>query len=107
MLLLQVPVMEDMTHDQHVCGRQRITEEITDLEAEPILQSEMTYVFLEHRLHRRKVELATDQVLMRKRELHTHAALRTTDVAERLDLFPWKFSGNHLRRTHADAGHGR
>src|SRR5580658_5836162 len=106
MLLLLVPVMEDVPHDQYVSGRQRLTEKIADLEAEPILQSEMAYVFLEHGLHRREVELATDQVLVRKRQLHTHAALRATDVAERLDLLPGEFFGNRLRRTHADTGHG-
>ena len=105
-LFVQVPVMENVPHDDHIALRQWIFEEIPWVKAHTLCDASRLRIGLEYRLHHRKIHPTARQMLVRQRDLGCHAALRAADIHKRMVLFPGKFFRNDLRRSDAETGHG-
>jgi len=56
--------MENVTHDDDINSRKRVSEEISTLKPHPVFQSAVSNEFLENWLDRGKVEPDTDEVRM-------------------------------------------
>src|SRR5687767_12559549 len=96
-LLLDVPVVQDVPHDEDVRGGERIFEEVPSGEREAALETERFHIGLEHRADGRQVKLAAAQVRVRERYLDRDAALRAADINERLVLLPRELLRNRDR----------
>ena len=104
-LLGEVPVVQDVAHDDHVGRRHGIGEEVPGGEAHAVLQAVFLHIGVEHGLHDRKVETGARQVRMRLGDRHRRPALGAADIDERLDLVPRKQRRHRVRRRQADPGH--
>src|SRR6516225_500312 len=60
--LLQTPVVQDVTHNDYIRGRQRVLEKVAWIKAEPLSQSERLDIFLKDRADDRQVEVAANEV---------------------------------------------
>ena len=75
------------------CG-QRVGEEVTGMEAQPVGEPEAGDVVLEERADRGQVEAAARDVLVRAGDCHRQTALGGADVDERLVLVPGELGGD-------------
>ena len=60
--LLQTRVVQDVTHNNYVGGRQRVLEKVAWIKAEPLSQSERLDIFLKDRPDDGQVEVAAGEV---------------------------------------------
>ena len=98
LLFVEVPVVEDVPHDEDVGRRQRVFEEVTRCEGEPALETERLHVVCEHGADGGQVELAAGQVLVRERDLDRNGTLRAADVNERSCTLPTETSARSQSR---------
>src|SRR3989442_8057720 len=93
-LLLEIPVMEDLAHDEHIGGRQWVLEEVARVEAHPLAQSKRPHVVLEDGANRRQIEPAPREMAMCEGHLHWQSPLRRDRKSTRLN-------SSHVRISYA------
>ena len=101
LFLFEVPVMENMAHNQDICSGQWILEEIARLEADPVGHALGANIVLEHRLHDGQIVTDAMQMRMSQRQLDRHGALRRPDVGKGAIIPPRKLLGQRVARPKA------
>src|SRR6266436_5470996 len=104
-LLLQIPVVENHTHGDHVRFRQRVLTEIAGGCAHAIAQPGRRDVLQRDRFYRRQIEGNAPQIRIRLSDFYAKQAGRATDVAKRLELRKIKLRGERLEVNTREAGH--
>ena len=89
--LFQVPIVQDVAHDQHVRTRKRIGKEASGIKSQSVRKTMLLDVFLEYRPHGFEIETPALEVRMRERYLNGKPALSDADINECLVFVPWKF----------------
>src|SRR5437773_172660 len=87
-LFVEVPVVEDVSHDENIPLWERIREEVPRLEAKPLLQTERGNVLFEDGANAGQVVPNPGQVRMGEGELYGKPALRGAQVDERAVVPP-------------------
>jgi hypothetical protein len=97
-LLRQIPVMQDMAHDDHFRLRQPVAEEIACVELDPIREAVLRHELLEDGLHLWQIEASTFEMPVGARKRDGHHPLRGPDIQEAPIIIPRKFRGDRLCR---------
>ena len=102
----QIPVVQDVAHQDHVGFRQGLLEETPGLKTEPVGHANGRDILFEDRRHLRQVEPHALQVRIGERNLGREVALRGADVGERAVVLPRERPRDRHVGAVADAGHG-
>ena len=105
MLLLQVPVVQDVAHDQHVGVWQWVGEKVARREAQAVGESVSVDISVENRFNRWQVEAPADEMLMRARNRNRDSALGATDIDDAAVVAPWELGRDGLASGGAEAAH--
>jgi len=105
-LFVQVPVVEDMPHDDHITFRQWIFEEVSCVKPRTWCDASRLRIGLEYRLHYWQIHTAAHEMLVRTGDFDRHSALGAADIHECAVLLPGKLLRDDLRGTYAETGHG-
>src|SRR5215469_5897127 len=106
LLLFKVPVVEDVSHHDHVYSRQRVCEEAAGLETKAGGEAVKFRIFLEDRRHLGKVKTDSCDVRILQCDLNDEIALSGAAVCSSFVLIPGKLAGDRHVSSAADAGHG-
>src|SRR6266849_4676762 len=104
-LLLQIPVVENHTHGDHVRFRQRVLKEIAGGCAHAIAQPGRRDVLPRDRFYGRQIEGNAPQIRIRLSDFYAKQASRATDIAKRLELRKIKLRRERLEVNAREAGH--
>src|SRR3954467_3136201 len=104
-LLVQSPVVEDVSHQDNISFGELVCEEVTADKSESVADAMLVDEVLEHRSHFRKVEADAPQVIVRQDDLYREVALRCSEVDEGLVLLPWELAGDRKVCAMTQPGH--
>src|SRR3954463_14234706 len=104
-LLVQSPVVEDVSHQDNVSFGELVCEEVTADKSESAADAMLVDEVLEHRSHFRQIEADAPQVIVRQDDLYREVALRCSEVDEGLVLLPWELAGDRKVCAMTQPGH--
>jgi len=84
----QVPVVQEMSHDQHLGGGHPIGEEVAGPEHDALAQTIRLHEFRKEGLDLRQIGPDAHRMRMGPRKHHWQAALGATDVADAIGTVP-------------------
>ena len=98
-------VVEDVSHNDHVSGRQRIREEVSPDKRDPFGCCTARYVLLENRLDDGEVKADPPEVLVGLSDLNHQVSLSGTDVRDGFVVAPRQCTGDSHVGSVAEARH--
>jgi hypothetical protein len=101
--LRQIPVVQNMAHDEDIGRRERVREEISRQKFYPAGYTTLGYEFLEDWLHLGQIISSARKMRMRSGKSGRHHALRGANVGKGFIILPREFGGDRLRRAEAHA----
>src|SRR5467141_177041 len=105
LLLVKVPVVQDVPHHDDVRLWKRIREEVTRRKLDSMLELLLGHVLSEDGPNLRKIESDALKMSVRERHLYGEIALRAPHVHEGLVTLPREFLCDREVRPTADSGH--
>src|SRR6266576_4545185 len=104
-LRCEIPVVQDVAHDDYVGLGERILEKTARRECQAAVEAELGSVILEDRAYLRQVEPDGMEVGMRESNLRSSVALGCAYIANGLVVFKGKPSSDSEGTAMAEAGH--